>query len=453
MLVPALALVLGTRRLGAALGAPGGRAALVLLSFPAFLVSATSLMTDVLATALWTWAIVLWLDALEKDRAARFVAAGLVAGAALLTKHVAVGLVPLLLVHGALVRRRPGAWLVAPLIAAAIALLFRAAMIRSYGVDPLALAGAYSLDREPRTLGFLFRSLVVALAFLGGSCATVALLAPWLWARRALALGAVAGSALALTAGVSIVTYATGRAESAVLFVHFAAFASAGLGLLALLARRFAEARSPATWLLAGWIGGVFVFAGFLNWTTNVRSLLPAAPALAVLVADALARRGVGFDTPLRRGALAAAFALALVVAHADAGLADAARRAARELAGRYAGEPSVRFHGTWGLQYYLDAAGVRKLDPAERELPAGTVLILAEVSGSPLTLPPGSAEVLEEPSFAPGGLAATHHPTRGAGWYGSFLGPVPFVLGPPPDTRYHVRRLLRSGSVEPQRR
>jgi hypothetical protein len=453
MLLPALALVLGTHRVAGALGAPGLRAALLLLAFPAFLVSATSLMVDVLAAALFTWAIALWLEALEKNGAARFAAAGLAAGACLLTKHLGIGLVPLLLVHGALVRKRPGAWLLAPLLAAAIALLFRAAMIRAYGVDPLGLAGAYSLGHEPRTLGSLFRGLVVGLSFLGGSCVAVALLAPWLWQRRELALGAVAGGALALAAGVSIVTYATEPVALAVLLLHFAAFVASGLGICALLARRVVAEPGASSWLLAGWIGGVFVFAAFFNWTTNVRSLLPAVPAVAVLAADALARRGFSFDTALRRAALAAGIALSLAVAHADAGVAQAARRAAEELADRFGDEPSVRFHGTWGFQYYLEAAGVRKLDPAERDLPAGTVLLLAEVSGSPLSLPPGSDEILEERAYPTTGLAATHHPTRGAGWYGSFIGPVPFVLGAPPDTGFRVVRLLRGGSVVPEHR
>ena len=52
-----------------------------------------------------------------------------------------------------------------------------------------------------------------------------------------------------------------------------------------------------------------------------------------------------------------------------------------------------MRFHGTWGFQSYLESAGLRKLDRAERELPAGSVLIVAELAGSPLALPPGSAE------------------------------------------------------------
>ena len=454
MLLPALAAVLGTWRLAIRLGAPGALAGILLLSFPAFLVSATSLMSDVLAVALWCWAIVFWMEALERGRAQRFALAGLVAGACLLTKHVGAALVPLFVVHGLLVRRRLGVWLIAPALAGAVALGLRAVMIGRYGVDPLALAGAYSLGHEPRTFGSVFRGAVVGLAFLGGSYATVAFLAARLASVRTIGIAAIAGGALAIAAGVSIATYATGRAASLVLLVHFVVFVVAGIGILGLVARRLRAPTDPTSWLLATWIAGIFAFASFFNWTTNVRSLLPAAPAVAVLVADALARRRVAARSAVAELApIAAGIALALVVAHADAGVANAGRRAAVGLADRFGAAPFVRFHGTWGFQYYLEERGLKKLDPAERELPAGALLLVAELAGSPLALPPGAAEIVEEPSEASGGLAATHHPTRGAGWYGSFLGPVPFVLGPPPAARYQVLRLRYPGDVEPERR
>src|SRR5438105_69677 len=85
-------------------------AALIAIATPAFLVSSSTLMCDVMALAFWIWALVLWERALACPSPWRFLIAGALAGFGVLTKYSAVDLLPLLFVLAVLRARRPGWW-------------------------------------------------------------------------------------------------------------------------------------------------------------------------------------------------------------------------------------------------------------------------------------------------------------------------------------------------------
>jgi hypothetical protein len=454
MLVPALALVLGTLRLARALRVQPLPAGLILLSFPGFLGSATTLMVDVPASALWCWAVVFWIEALERGSIGRFAVAGLLAGACVLTKYVGIGLVPLFVAHAVIVGKPPGRWWIAPALTTAIALAFRAAMLQLYDLDPFLFGATYSLDHHPRTVDTILRGFVVGLSFLGGSCVTVAFFAPRVWASSVLVPGAILGISVAAASALTLTTHAESRAEVLWIVLHFAAFVLAGTGALALVAGRVFAERDASAWLLAGWVAGIFAFATVFNWTTNVRSFLPALPAVAVVLAGVLQRRASAAGSLLRHAPVAAGIGLSLVVAQGDVAFANAARRAALELGEAHRnGAPTVLYHGSWGFQYYLERLGVRPLDPEAAAQPAGTVVLRARLASWQIAIPPGTTEILAERNDELLAFAATHHPLRGAAWYGSFLGPIPYALGPVPALRYEVLRLVYAASLRPERR
>ena len=127
--------------------------------------------------------------------------------------------------------------------------------------------------------------------------------------------------------------------------------------ILALVASE-ARRRPDATSLLLGlWILGAFASAIWLNRTVDARSVLPIAPAVAILLA-----RRVGAEArhwplvPAAHWPLVPAACVALAVAWADYAQADATRRLAREVVsdrvGPAAGRLWVRADG--GLKYYL---------------------------------------------------------------------------------------------------
>src|ERR1039458_10084231 len=86
-------------------------ATVIAIFTPAFLVSSTTLMCDVLMLPFWVWALVFWERALANERSYwKFIGAGALAGLAVLTKYSAITLLPLLFILSILRTRKLGWW-------------------------------------------------------------------------------------------------------------------------------------------------------------------------------------------------------------------------------------------------------------------------------------------------------------------------------------------------------
>lgn len=96
MLIPSLALVVGMHLLALRFTRSGWLAVLVAIATPAFLVSATSLMSDVPMLALWVWTAVVFLAALDSNKTLHFALAGVLMTGRILTKYFGLAVVPLL---------------------------------------------------------------------------------------------------------------------------------------------------------------------------------------------------------------------------------------------------------------------------------------------------------------------------------------------------------------------
>jgi hypothetical protein len=210
--------------------------------------------------------------------------------------------------------------------------------------------------------------------------------------------------------------------------------------IFALAALDLARRRDPAALLLALWLIGVFVFASFVNWTLNTRVLLPAAPAVAILIARRIADRAKGSATPPAALLLALpGLVVALVVTLADASHAASARAAAAQLAPRYRGSGTLWFQGAWGFQYYMEAAGARRVDGRDDLLAPGDVLIIPQNNSNLFALPAAAGSLAERAEFGTLGWIATMNEEVGAGFHSARWGPLPFVLGSAPSEIYRV--------------
>jgi 4-amino-4-deoxy-L-arabinose transferase-like glycosyltransferase len=459
LLLPALALVLGTAALAQRLSSNPWAAGLALLTMPAVLVSATTVMPDVLMLALWCWAVVFWWDGLGEGGRARLVVAALLAGLCPLVKYNGLAVLPLLALVG-LVRRDAGfGWIPFLLIPLAMLLGFDAYMRASYGQSPLLDAGSYALSTRPQNLGLAEKGLV-GLSFFGGCLLTGLFMTPFLFRRRALAI------VVALTAICAISAPFLGELGPLALrdehgsrwgtSLQLALFVVCGGQWLVLLFLDAAQRRDSGSWLLGAWIAGIFVFAAFLNWSTNARAVLPAAPAAAVLLIRRLeTRHGRGGlkARPLLLAPLALALALALGVAWADTTLANSARDAARDLLERHASEGArVWFRGGWGFQHYAELGGAQRIDERHSLLSTGDIVILpannTNVSSSSLD----AITVVEQAEFPMASAIATMAPGLGAGFYTDLWGPLPFAFGRTPKEVYHVVRVDRPIRIDARR-
>jgi 4-amino-4-deoxy-L-arabinose transferase-like glycosyltransferase len=440
-LLPALAVAWGTHRLARRLCNQPMLAALAAIFTPVFLVSGTTVMCDVLMLAFWVWAVVFWLEGAEPGNTRRLLVAGVLMAFAELTKYYGACLIPLLAAYSVIGRHQFRPWGACLLIPLAVLCAYQYATRALYGSS--LLYGAADYAQFSKWL-FGFSSLttgLTALTFTGGCLAVAFFATPWLWRTRELL--AIAGFAVLITAIVFLdesllknyrwlPAASLPSVKAQIIF-----WAVGGVCVLTLAVMDFLRHRDASSSLLALWVLGTFVFAGFVNWTINARSILPMVPAVGIL----MARRREQNDLAGRKSrpglvaiCLAASAALAFLVAQADFMLANAVRQCAREVGTQLdAGDVTLWFQGHWGFQYYMQAAGAAPLDVKYSALQPGARVAIPSNNTNILPLDPKKA-VLQETVIVPGPyLLTTWGLLPGAGFYASAWGPLPFAFGDVP--------------------
>jgi 4-amino-4-deoxy-L-arabinose transferase-like glycosyltransferase len=436
-LLPAVAAILGTHRLARRLCQSPMLAALATLFTPVFLVSGTTVMCDVMMLAFWVWAAAFWLEGLEENRSGKLFAAGGLIALAALTKYFGACLIPLLVAHGVMGKRRFRQW-AAPLLIPLAALCAYQWITRAlYGHALLSEATDYAKYAKGLFEISGVNSGLIALAFTGGCLAVTVVFAPLLWRRRmpALFAGAAVLTIVALLAsGMMPRHYDWFQGASRTLVeLQVVFWAVGGISVLALAIADGFHRRDASSWLLVLWVFGTFSFTAFFNWTVNGRSLLPLAPAVGVLIVRRLEQDGLSNCKTFPRGAmfcLIASAMLAFGVAQSDFLLAVATRQSARLVCANYkSAAGNLWFQGHWGFQYYLDQAGAWALDAKHLRLKSGDTLALPMNNEAfPLNL----KDLVLQGTFSGSGPRwfSTWNTPIGAGFYASSWGPLPFAVG-----------------------
>jgi hypothetical protein len=201
------------------------------------------------------------------------------------------------------------------------------------------------------------------------------------------------------------------------------------------------------TVLLSLWLIGTFIFAVFVNWTINARSILPLVPVAAILLArkldaaESFSRRGRAM---LAGVAVLASAGFSLWVAWTDAGLANTGRLAAVRLSEELrSSKATIYFEGHWGFQYYIQQSGAKPADMRNSPFRAGDIVVIPENATN--SFGPPSGFVLSDVkimNFDVRQPLATMSQPLGAGFYASVWGPLPFAFGEVPPERYLIARL-----------
>lgn len=435
----ACAAVLGTYEIARRLSGRPLQAALAMLFTPVFIVSSTTVMCDVLMVALWVWAAAVWIRGLDDTQPFTLALAGLLVGACVLAKYFGIALIPLLLAYSVARKGGFGWWLLYLLIPVIIAAVYEYWARTLYGHGLLVDAFSYANQAEPRALQGLPFKTVVAVSFVGGCYAIVLFLTPALWRWKSwLWLGTVI-----LLAAVWVLLGRWSAYDAtptrALMAFEWSLFLLAGLALLALPLLDWKRQPDAESLLLLLWIFGTFLFC-ILNWTINARSILPMAPAIAIL----LLRRveTVAISTKLYWFFIPAVL-LSLLVSLADYQLANSARAAATTIKDKFGNSPArtIWFQGHWGFQYYAQANGFRAFDSMHSQTRPGDLIVLPANNTNLKPIPPDSVErvaTIEMPVLP---WIATMNRGDGAGFYTNIFGPLPFAFGPVPPEKYYIFR------------
>jgi hypothetical protein len=229
-------------------------------------------------------------------------------------------------------------------------------------------------------------------------------------------------------------------------------FIGCGLSALALAYTDWRRNRSAGSLLLLLWVLGTWMFASFVNWTVNVRSVLPMIPAVGILLGRRLEACG-NFAGRLQMAKLVVPLvvsaAAALWVTWADARLANSAREAAQYVRDHLS-KPgiNVSFEGHWGFQYYMQAYQFQPIDFRDFHVGNGDLIVIPNNSSY--------AEVQSMPSKFVASRGVLTLPVKtgmttmsvdwGSGFYSDALGPLPYSFGRGLAEYYTVLRLQNPG-------
>jgi 4-amino-4-deoxy-L-arabinose transferase-like glycosyltransferase len=413
-------------------------AALLALFTPVFLISATTVMCDVMMLALWVWAIEFWLSGLDRQQWWRFLVSALLISVAVLTKYFAIALVPLLAAYTLFRSRRftaQLAWLLVP-----VAVLSNYDFWSEQKYAHALFSGAISLSatitsgtRLPRAVNGL-----IGLAFVGG-CFFSVIFFCGLRNRRLVVCSLIGFLVFAAGFKFFVLPWQYLEAAEAPVWLEGGIFATIGVGILIAVVADFLRRRDSDGLLLLLWIGGTLFFSTFLNWSVTSRTLLPAAPAVAILTIRQIKQPSS------RRTAwsMAAAVICSLVLTISDYRDADCERSAANFLQQRYASVAHpLWFQGHWGFQYYMQQWGAIIYDRGNPHVKSGDLIAGAFSDIQAYRFPDEQISMqdwLRLTSFPFVGVSTLG---GGASFYSSFGGPLPWIVNNVPPQRYYCFKL-----------
>lgn len=452
VLLPVYLAAVGIYRLIEGRGFPPLVASICTVLTPAFLVSSSNLMCEPFVLACYVWSVERWVAGTESGKRSALAVGATIAGLGVLMKFVGITVIPLLAAYSLVHHRgwhRSMAWLSIPI---AVTVLYEIYVTAAYGQSALFGAAAFSAARATDGgAAAVVRESAVTLSFLGGAfvpaIVVLTLLQRWIWHAAFVAATGLTGVLVVGAGGLDDSYRLYGNAGVRLDYLgHLSVFIVSGVFLLVLATRDCYRRRDALSVLVVLWIAGITIFCGFVNWTINVRALLPMTPAIALLLARALADTQPGWWR--RAGAFVIAIAggaLSVALVHFDARYANLDREAASAAIERLSDVPGKKwFQGHWGFQWYMESGGFTHIDlggVTPQDLMGRNDLILlglhpddycvSKQDDKLIELGPPVASLAFEARTAMPVWGATMNREAGAGFYDAYFGELPYLFAP----------------------
>ncbi len=414
-------------------------ATLLTLFTPAFLVSATSVMCDVMMLAFWVWALEFWLAGLDRQQSWRFLVSALLISAAALTKYFGITLVPLLAVYTLARTRRFALPLVFLLIPIAVLSNYDFFTEQQYGHGLFSAATTVSSAISSVTRPSHLAQLLIGLAFTGGCFFSAIFFWP-LFEKRLFLLAATLTAAFTVAFKFFIISWVYLETSEAVVSLQGGLFAAIGTIFLVLAIFDLIQHKNTDSLLLLLWIFGTFFFATFFNWSITARTLLPMTPAVVILTIRQFERQNAGH---FPRWRILPAAISSLVIVSADYQQANCGRTASHFFEQRYRNEPHTTwFQDHWGFQYYMEQWGAKVFDRQNPRLEHRDMIVGPFSDVTPIPVSAGEVLSHDEWKFRRLPYVSTSALGSGASFYSSFGGPLPWVVNKIPPERYYSLQL-----------
>lgn len=455
-LFPAVGVIVGTYLLARRFCRRPVVAALGALATPVFLVSSTTVMSDTLMLAFWVFALYLWIEGLERNDHLRLASAGVLIALSALTKYFGMTLIPLVLVYSFARKRKPGLWLLQFLIPLAILAVYQWATESLYGRGLLLDAAEYAAGTQTHFGKWSLPKVLIGLAFTGGCLAVVFFYSLQLWSKKIVIGGGLLAVLLAfiISSNTTLGNFPLPGDDAGrwILAIQLGLFAMCGTSLLAFSVLDLYRHRDAFALLLILWIVGTFLFAGFINWTTNGRSILPLVPVAGIVIARRIdEREGLKKQSKWQSvlWPLIAAGILSIAVLSADSSLANSYRSGAEMIHNRHRNlNRPIWFLGHWGFQYYMQQTGARPVDLNRHDLINGDFIAVPTTNTNVYQMNPKSVILRDQFDIPISSWLATMNPYVGAGFYADEWGPLPFAAGSVPPERFYLVEILNAQSL-----
>lgn len=449
-LVPAICLSIGIYLLALFFCPMALLAAMIAVATPAFIVSATNVMCDILMVSFYVWAAVFWLYGMEKGRTLFFFIASLLIALSALTKYFGISMVPLLLVYTVMQKRGFDARLFFLTIPIFVMLGYQWLTLTLYDTSLLSNAVSYALERGiADSSSKIITKTMVGLSFCGGCLAVILFYSHMLWSRFFLIGGAVLLTFL--TAVFVIMDSFSGNLvidvslDPKIVIIQFFLFVLIGSQIIFLAAADVYKNKDSKSVFLFLWVLGTFFFSSHVNWTINARTILPMIPAVGILVARRLNDRyELSGPENIRRvlwPLIPGAF-IALAVSWGDASLANCQRSIAQNIHSHLKDyQYNVWFQGHWGFQYYMQLYNLKSLDYRNSLIGIGDIIIIPKTNTGQLKLPLDQFTFVKKLECDPLKWAGTMSKKNSAGFYSDTKGKLflPFVFGDIEAEEYYV--------------
>ncbi len=437
----AISVILGVYALARQYAASPVLAAMAFLISPYFMVSSTNIMCDIMMLALFLWSIVLWINGIKHNSSLQLVSAIILITLAALTKYFALSALPLMLIYTIIHHRSFRLSLLTLALPIVVLVGYQHWTAILYGHGLLSDAAQYANLNRWAKGSMAWGKIIVGFGFLGPVLPFTFLLAPRLF-RPYLLIGYIL---LSFVAALLIIWGVVHSGAPSVpngyhllLTFELSLLIFMGLLIMTIVATSWRLGANPDIILLILWVIGTFIFGCIINWSVNVRTLMPLGPPAAILFVRRLNNQG----PPIAQWTVASliiAALLSLSICWSDYCLAGTGRDAAERLLSLPRSNCTIWFQGHWGFQHYMEEGGAKAIDVHTSRAAPGDIFIIPNNNTNTYHISSAIADYIGSIELPSSHWVTTESSDHVAGFYSHVLGPLPFAFESVPPERYDV--------------